>query len=120
MITEFNIFKMFNKNKKIGINNLNISYSGKSVTIWVPRKINRQLIQKEETYIIDKILYIEPKYTDQERSLGSLIIRFKSKFKKELEITKKNIFFLEEYSTPIPLIKVDETIQNIINEYKTL
>ena len=108
------------KKEKINILKFNDVYSDTSITIGVPRKMNRVYTLKYEDYIIDKIYFKEPNIFDRNRRSGSLIILLKSKIKREIEILDNLILFLEEYEKPIIVTKFDDTIKIIADTFRSL
>ena len=108
------------KKEKINILKFNDVYSDTSITIGVPRKMNRVYTLKYEDYIIDKIYFKDPDIFDKDRRSGSLIISLKGKMKREIEILNNIILFFEEYEKPIIITKIDNTIETITKNYRSL
>jgi hypothetical protein len=120
MITEYNNFKMLDnlKNKRSNILKLDQFYSNKPISIKVPIRFNRQFVLKDEMYIIDKISYKEPNVYDKERRNGSVIVSFKGKYKKELEITSEVVYLLIDFIQPLIITHYDKTIENIVKVFR--
>jgi hypothetical protein len=103
--------------KNIDINKLNEIYSGTSISIRIHKHINRQLVLKEKSFIINKIYIKEQDIFNRNRREDILVIEFKGKYKNQLEITNKNIIFYEEFENPI-FAFVDDTLKFIINIFR--
>lgn len=102
------------------ISKLNTMYSNQSITIKIYRRYYKQSPLREETYIINNILFREPDVFDHERRNGSLIVSLKGKTKKEIEISKENVYLIEEFTHPTHISGFDETLETIINFYRNL
>ena len=103
--------------KNIDINKLNELYTNTQVLIRVHKQINRQLILKEKSFIIDKIYIKEQDIFNRDKRESTLVIEFKGKYKSQLEITNKNITFLEKFENPI-FASVDDTLKLIIDIFR--
>jgi len=121
MITEFYTYQISEMKKKNDvITKLNNDFSNKSVTIKIFRRYYKSSPLREETYVIDKILFKDPNIMDSDRRNGSLSIMLKGKGRNEIEITKDSFFFIEEYEKPHMISSVDETLKEIADIYRAI
>lgn len=111
MIIEFNNFDMPN----IDLIKLNQEYVDKVIKIKILRYFARQYVSKEEEYIIEKIYLKDPNIYDKERRSGSLIIKLKGKYSREIEITSETIYMLEQYANPSIIKPLSDNLKDIVN-----
>lgn len=122
MIILFEYFKMQGKQKKINILKFNEIYSNREISIKIPIRINRQLTLKEVKFIIDKIYYREGDIynINRDKRTDALIISLKTKLKSEIQITKTEVLFESEFERTYSITQYDDTIQTIVNIYRSL
>ena len=122
MIILFEYFKMQGKQKKINILKFNEIYSNREVLIKIPIRINRQLTLKEVKFIIDKIYYREGDIynINRDKRTDALIISLKTKLKSEIQITKTEVLFESEFERTYSITQYDDTIQTIVDIYRSL